>query len=65
MQNILHSKSLQKRTRKFCFTKPIRSDVVIYDRTGSEFVGEAIEDAVPYHIIEVRERINQINDYRN
>ena len=58
MQNILRSKSLQKRNRKFCFTKPIKSDVIIYDRTGSEFVGEAIEDAVPYHVIEVRERIN-------
>ena len=58
MQNILRSKLLQKRNRKFCFTRPIRSDVVIYDRMGSEFVGEAIEDAVSYHVIEVRERIN-------
>ena len=58
MQNILRSKALQKRSRKFCFTKPVRSDLIIYDQTGSGFVGEAIDSVSSYQIIEVREKIN-------
>jgi surface carbohydrate biosynthesis protein len=56
--NIFQSKMLQKRKKKFCFAKPLRSSVVIYDSTGSEFVAEAIGKERSFCTLEVRDTIN-------
>ena len=57
-ENIIRSKAGQKRKRKFFFSKPIKSPVVIYDTTGSEFVGDALRKITSFSTLEVREKIN-------
>ena len=57
-ENIIRSKVRQKRKRKFFFSKPVQSPVVIYDTTGSEFVGEALREITSFSTLEVRAKIN-------
>jgi len=56
--NILQSKLHRKRKRKFFFTKPNQSPVIIYDATGAEFVEEVITEEISFRILKVRDTIN-------